>query len=201
MNNTNLSVGLLVSFGFVLLLLAILVGTICYRLHKRKLRRCKCLLPGGEECGCNPKRIGQLWRLVDPNKGTDNPSEGVKWLALVLTQCRTTGVVHLVKDEQKYFNPVTRWWKRLFERAAFWPDFELLVSAQESLRVAQLLEEIVLTSGQPATMLLVGPKRDTEMTERRKAVLRILDRRRRAREGKPLMPVPALPLRSLADSP
>ncbi|MEK7645131.1 MAG: hypothetical protein AAB391_02335 [Patescibacteria group bacterium] len=174
----------------VIFLVATLVGTILYRLHKRRIRLCKC-------CGQSPQRIGQVWGLADPNKGTGNLNEGVKWLALVLTVCPTTGTVHLVKDEQKYFNWFTRQWKHQFEKDAFWPDFELLVRAEETMRVAQLLEVIVLTSGQPGTVLLGGLRPDPAIAAHSRKVIELLERRQRAREGKSLVPVPTLPLRSV----
>lgn len=178
---------LFLATSFVLILLGLLAYTIWYRMHKRKLRKCKCLLEGGEVCGCDPERIGKIYSIVQP-PGTHPSIDGQKVLAIVFTRCRSTGAVGLAKYEEKYVRRTSRWWKLLVEPAAYESEFSLLLSVPDAITVAYLLEKIVLPNGKSGTTVLDGVVVDPEHPEATPVILRslleVIERHRRRRDGK-----------------
>lgn len=178
---------LFLATSFVLILLGLLAYTIWYRMHKRKLRKCKCLLEGGEVCGCDPQRIGKIYSIIQP-PGTHPSIDGRKVLAVVFTRCRSTGVVGLAKYEEKYVRRTSRWWKQLVEPAAYDSEFSLLLSVPDAITVAHLLEKIVLPNGKLATTVLDGmvidPAHPEAVPVGLRRLLDVIERHRRRREGK-----------------
>lgn len=183
---------LFLAASFVLALIGLLAYTLWYRMHKRAIRRCKCWLPSGEVCGCQPERIGQIYSMLpEPPDGTHPAIDGPKKLAIVLTRCRKTGTTHLAKDEQKHIHPASCVWKRWNEPRAFDPDIELLLSAEETIKVVHLLDFILLSNGQRATSL-IGPINRPGLTEDHRRLAELLARRQRHTIKSPLTKKPGL---------
>lgn len=173
--------------GSVLALVGILAYTVWYRMHKRNLRKCRCLLEGNQICGCDPERIGKIYSIIQP-PGTHPSIDGQKVLAIVFTRCRSTGAVGLAKYEEKYVHRISRLWKLLVEPTAYQPEFDLLLSVQDAITVAYLLERIVLSDGRPGTALLDEVVIDRQHPEATPVHLRnllaVLARRRKVKAEK-----------------
>ena len=179
-----MNANLFIASSLVLVLLGLLAYTIWYRMHKRKMRKCKDILPSGRVCGCDPDRIGQVYQMSQ-SPGTDSLSDGIKVLAVVLTRCRITGEVKIAKHEQKYIRPISRRWKMLMEPAAYQPNIGLLLSVKNPMEVVQMLELIKLSNGRDGTTLLEGDLREPSAVPFHILGLReVIERRRRARQDK-----------------
>ena len=154
--------------------------TVLYRRQKRLSRVCHC----GSDRTCDPERFGMIFPMMKTDSGTNPKFDGEKLLCLTFARCQTLDTIHLVKDEQKYLNWVTRKWKHLLEPKAFESDIEVLLAAEEVIRVVQLLEMIMLPDGQSAATILSAETK-LVLSENQARLKFLLDRRQRGRK-KPL---------------
>ncbi len=179
-----MEINLFLAAGFVLALVGILGGTIWYRAHKRKLRKCTCRLKQGGVCCCDPERIGKIYPILQPH-GTHPSIDGVKVLAVVFTRCRSTGTVQLAKWEEKYVGRISRRWKMWTEPESYDSSLVLFLHVADAVTVVQLMEKIQLPNGKDATSIYANiteiPKGTPETLER---VLKVIFRRRRSRGDK-----------------
>lgn len=175
---------LFLAAGFVLALVGLLAYTVWYRMHKRKLRRCKCSLEDGQVCGCNPERIGKIYPILQP-PGTHPSIDGEKVLAVVFTRCRSTGAVKLVKWEEKYVHWISRRWKMFTDPESYSLNLEILLCVADAVTVVQLMEKIQLPDGKDATSIYASLTKVPEGTpEPLESVLKVIFRRRKVRADK-----------------